>query len=108
MMRAFVMAAFLALGACSTDSEPSASSPAPPPAAATPANPAPEPASDTCGAAQYQTLVGKPRSEIPVPVDPRKQRVACASCPITMDFNPERVNFFFDAQTGLIKEVRCG
>jgi len=25
-----------------------------------------------------------------------------------MDFNPNRLNIFFDAATGIIKEVRCG
>jgi len=25
-----------------------------------------------------------------------------------MDFNPNRLNFFFDAQTGIIKQVKCG
>lgn len=53
-------------------------------------------------------LVGKSRREIPVPVLPALQRVACTTCPITMDYNPRRLNFFFDAETGVIKEVRCG
>jgi hypothetical protein len=74
--------------------------------------PAPEPpkvaARDQCGAAEHQGLVGKLRTEIPVPIDPTKQRVACTSCPVTMDFSAERLNFFFDAATGVIKEVRCG
>ena len=39
---------------------------------------------------------------------PELQRVACLGCPITMDYNPERLNFFFDEATGIIKEVRCG
>jgi hypothetical protein len=39
---------------------------------------------------------------------PALQRVACTTCPITMDYNPRRLNFFFDAETGVIKEVRCG
>jgi hypothetical protein len=52
--------------------------------------------------------VGKSRTEIPIPIDPAKQRVACTTCPVTMDFSPQRLNFFFDAATGVIKEVRCG
>ncbi|WP_068879310.1 peptidase inhibitor I78, partial [Phenylobacterium sp. CCH12-B4] len=77
---------------------------APPP----PAAPAPQPVADACRAGDHQYLVGRPRSEIPVPVKPDLQRVACTTCPVTMDFNPNRLNFLFDAQTGLIKEVRCG
>jgi hypothetical protein len=34
--------------------------------------------------------------------------VACTACPITQDYRPERLNIFFDAQTGVIKQVRCG
>jgi mRNA-degrading endonuclease toxin of MazEF toxin-antitoxin module len=72
--------------------------------------PAPAPAlsADACGAKALQSLVGKPRSAIPVPVDVRKRRVACTTCPVTMDYNPERLNIFFDAQSGIIKEVKCG
>ncbi len=63
---------------------------------------------DQCGAAQAQALVGRSRTLIPVPLDPRRQRVAYTTCPITEDFDPSRLNFFFDAQSGLIRQVRCG
>jgi hypothetical protein len=63
---------------------------------------------DQCGASQAQGLIGRHRSEIPVPVNPGLQRVACTTCPVTMDFHPRRLNFFYDAETGLIKEIRCG
>lgn len=63
---------------------------------------------DACGAAEAQGLVGRPRTEIPVPLDPSRQRVACTTCPITQDERPDRLNFFFDAATGIIKQVRCG
>ena len=74
-------------------------------------SPAPRPEAvqrDQCGAAELQRLVGRPRSEIPVPVDPNHQRVACTACPVTEDFDPGRLNFFFDRDTGLIQQVRCG
>ena len=66
------------------------------------------PSGDQCGAGELQGLVGKLRTEIPVPIDPARQRVACTICPVTLDFSPQRLNFFFDAATGVIKEIRCG
>ena len=63
---------------------------------------------DTCGANQHQHLVGRPRTEIPVPLNPERQRVACDSCPITQDYSPDRLNFFFDAASGRITKVSCG
>jgi U5 snRNP spliceosome subunit len=98
-------AAAVLLSACASETPPSP----PPPAASDPAPPsAPPPEPDQCGAAEAQKFVGRSRSEIPVPVQPNLQRVACTTCAITMDFNPRRLNFFFDAQTGIVKEVKCG
>lgn len=98
-------AALLTLSACA--SEPTAPAT---PASERPLPPRAEPSqpADQCGAAQAQRLVGRHRSEIPVPVNPGLQRVACTTCPVTMDFHPRRLNFFYDAETGIIKEVRCG
>jgi hypothetical protein len=93
---------------------PAAPAPAPAPVAPAPApqrSPIPRPdvsVNDPCGAAPMQRLVGRPRTEAPVPLIPARQRVACTTCPITQDYDPERLNIFFDAQTGVIKEVRCG
>ncbi|WP_374347660.1 peptidase inhibitor I78 [Phenylobacterium sp.] len=103
--RAALAALTFTLAACAGE----APTPAPPPAPA----PAPRPAppirpADACGAAEAQTYVGRLRTEIPVPVLPALQRVACTTCPVTLDFNPRRLNFFYDAETGIIKEVRCG
>ena len=84
--------ALLLLSACASDTQ------APPP----------PPPADQCGAAEAQRDVGRPRSEIPIPVLPALQRVACTTCPVTMDYSARRLNFFYDAQTGLVKEVKCG
>jgi hypothetical protein len=108
MKHAIVLGALLALAACSTAPEPAAPPPPAPSAPPPPAAPAPRPVADACHAGEHQSLIGRPRTEIPVPVKPELQRVACTTCPVTMDFNPNRLNFFFDAQTGLIKDVRCG
>jgi peptidase inhibitor I78 family protein len=112
----------LGLAACSSTpsyptTPPAAPTPsAPPPVAAAPKAPpqrSPIPGAqasneDQCGAAAMQGLVGRPRTQIPVPVDPNRQRVACMTCPVTLDYNPGRLNFFFDADTGVIKKISCG
>lgn len=95
------------LCACAADAPPPPPKAAEPPSVVQPPPPPPPPA-DQCGAAEAQKYVGRPRTEIPVPVLPALQRVACTTCAVTMDFNPRRLNFFFDADTGLVKEVRCG
>lgn len=103
-MRKLIFAAALALAACASEA------PYEPPADHGPSRqppPSREPA-DRCGAAALQSLIGKPRTEIPVPINPRLRRVACTTCPVTMDFNPERLNIFYDADSGVVKEVRCG
>lgn len=109
-------ACVLLLAACSGPQYPTTR-----PAGTTPATPEPAPrphvrppppprvsVRDQCGAAALQALVGRPRTEIPVPVEPDRQRVACTTCPVTLDYNPARLNFFFDAETGIIKQIRCG
>lgn len=63
---------------------------------------------DLCRAAELQSLVGQPRTEIPVPVDVINRRVVCTTCPITEDYSPYRLNIFFDQETGIVEEVRCG
>jgi hypothetical protein len=98
----------LALFACATpEPEPAPAPPPPPPRVEAPPPPPPEPV-DACGAKPLQYLVGKPKSEIPVPVDPTNRRVTCTSCPVTQDYRPDRLNIFFDAESGIIKEVKCG
>ncbi len=106
MMRGLMVAgaALALLAACTSTPPPPAPATAPPPPVAA----KPPPVRDQCGAAQLQSLVGKPRTEIPVPLRPELQRVACTTCPVTMDFNPNRLNFFFDADSGRIREIRCG
>lgn len=107
----------LLLGACATsspeDQAPPSRAPLPsPPPTVAPTAPAQAavkvPPKDACGASELQGLVGRPRTEIPVPIDPNRQRVACTTCPVTQDYRPERLNFFFDAESGIIKEIRCG
>lgn len=63
---------------------------------------------DFCKANDLQWLVGKPRTEIPVPVDVINRRVVCTTCPVTEDFSPYRLNIFFDPDSGIVEQVRCG
>ena len=119
-MRALCLAGLLAVGACGELDQPNyppRRAPALPdtPVASPPMRtPAPAPQAvarqprDACGADALQHLVGKSRSEIPVPVNPAQRRVACTTCPITDDYSPWRLNIFYDAGTGRITEVRCG
>ena len=69
---------------------------------------APAPVADQCGSAALKYLIGRPKTDIPVPTDPSKRRVLCSSCPATMDYRPDRLNIVYDTQTGIIKEVKCG
>ncbi len=103
----------LALGVISASCAPTPPPEVPqatPPAAQPPVQPAPEPvaAPDACGAAPLQYLVGRPKSQIPVPVDPSKRRVTCSTCPVTLDYREDRLNIVFDADTGTVLEVKCG
>ena len=104
-MKKLILAAVL-VGLASCASEPSYD--APPPEAPPRITPPSHTPRDQCGSAELQSLVGRPRTEIPVPVNPAMRRVACTTCPVTMDYRPDRLNIFFDAETGVVKEVRCG
>jgi hypothetical protein len=117
MKRAWLIATTVAaLAGCASKPEPPPPSPPPPPPPPPPAVtlpvapvsvPAPPPP-DQCGAYELASLVGKPRSEIPVPVNPSRRRVVCATCPKTMDFSPTRLTIEYDAGTGRVTKVACG
>jgi len=73
--------------------------------------PAPMPAQDgpsPCKADQYQRFVGLNRSQLPATPRGETWRVTCSSCPVTMDYSPQRLNIFYDQATGTIREVKCG
>lgn len=109
LKRVILLASLLAVAACSTPQDTPPPAPPPPVAkVAPPREPEGPVAADACNAAAHRYLIGRPRAEIPVPVQPNLQRVLCTSCPMTMDHNPNRLNFLFDAGSGRITEVRCG
>lgn len=98
------MALMASLSACSTQP-----APAPTPITTTAKLPPTVTAAlDTCGAADLQHLVGRPRTEVPVPIRPEHHRVSCTTCPVATDVDKTRLNFLYDAATGLISAVRCG
>lgn len=108
MKRMVLVLALGALAGCASPPPPAQPGPAAP-ATAAPRPQTPVPArDDQCRAAEHQQYVGRPKTEIPVPIEPSLQRVACTTCPVTMEHIGRRLNFFFDAGTGIIKEVRCG
>ena len=94
-MRRLLFAAGLALAACT-----SMAAPADPP----PVSEAP----DQCNASQYQSLVGTKITDLPPKPAGAVWRQACTQCAVTMDFNAQRMNIFFDKDTEVIKQVRCG
>jgi hypothetical protein len=115
--RGFGLLAVAALAVMSACGEPAKQAPPPPtPAAAPPpapppavaAAPAPPGPRDSCGAISLQYLVGKPRTDIPVPVNPAMRRVVCSTCMTTQDFISTRQTITFDSQTGLVTSVKCG
>jgi hypothetical protein len=53
-------------------------------------------------------FVGKNRTDLPAPVDPSRWRVACTTCPVTMDYRPDRLNILFNPDTGVVQQVKCG
>lgn len=61
-----------------------------------------------CKAPQYQRYVGQNRSQLPTKPASETWRVTCTTCPMTMDYNPQRLNILFDEATGIIREVKCG
>lgn len=105
-MKRLILLAIVGLSACTAS--PPAALPSPP-ITALPTIPLPPPsAPDSCGSGALQWLVGQPRSRIPVPTDPSKRRVSCTTCAVTMDYRADRLNIIFDAESGIVKEVKCG
>jgi hypothetical protein len=112
-MKRFLMAGVvLILASCSSAPEPAPmpppATPTAPPAIALPSKPASEAEKDQCGLKDAQAFVGKNRTELPAPVDPSRWRVACTTCPVTMDYRPDRLNILFNPDTGVVQQVKCG
>ena len=98
-MKRLLLAAGLMLAACSSMARPE---PGPPP------GPVANPDADICHASHYRMFVGRKLGELPPKPEGATWRQACTECAVTMDFNPERMNIFFDKDSEIIKEIRCG
>jgi predicted small lipoprotein YifL len=97
-----------ALAACAKR-PPQWAAPAPTIAPVTLAKAAPEPGKpDLCNAQSLTYLIGRPRTEIPIPVDPSTRQVVCTTCIAPDDQSDKRQRILFDAETGLITAVGCG
>lgn len=113
-LKPLAAAALLALAACASGESAEAPLPsgyAPPAAVATrPAySPAPPPKpADSCGASELAWLVGKPKEQIPIPVELSNRRVLCTTCPRTEEYIPRRLNIYFDLDSGVVQQVACG
>jgi hypothetical protein len=90
----------LALGLAACQSGPSAPAPD---AAALPAA-----ADDSCHARDHAALVGQDFKQAPIAPAGKVIRVVCSTCPMTMDFNAERLNVIYDADTGVVGKLTCG
>jgi len=78
-------------------------------AACAPVDPPPvDDGPDQCAASRYQSLIGKHRSQIPTPPAGANWRITCTNCPVTMDYNPSRLNIFYDERTEIVEVVKCG
>ncbi len=107
MRRAFPILAVLLVAGCES-AGPSPVNDPPPRLSQAPRVTYPQQNPDACGARSLQYLVGRPRTEIPVPLQPSMRRVVCTTCPMTQDFAPLRQTILFDADSGVVREVRCG
>lgn len=94
MKHALVILVGATLMACTT----------PPPPSDPPIPPADK---DTCNAAQYAGLVGKPITDPGVPATSRQVRHIRPDSIVTMDFSATRLNFNTDAK-GVIVSISCG
>ena len=63
---------------------------------------------DTCGATELAYLVGKSRTEIPIPADLTRRQVVCTTCPLSPEVRSERQTITYDSATKLVTKVACG
>jgi hypothetical protein len=63
---------------------------------------------DLCGAKGLSGLIGRSRTEIPIPADLSMRHVVCTTCVPPETQLDRRQLIWFDAETGLVTAVGCG
>lgn len=97
--------AALALVACGQTTETPATTTETPATTAAPQTAAEATEQDTCGAAQYSSLVGSNFAAVTFPAG-ANIRIIQPNQPVTQDFSPQRLNVITDAN-GLITSLEC-
>jgi hypothetical protein len=69
--------------------------------------PVPVQGADSCGAAGFQSLVGKAESDFAAITFPGPVRMIRPGQPVTMDFREDRLNVEFD-KNGRVARIFCG
>jgi hypothetical protein len=72
-----------------------------------PVTPVPSAAEDSCGAAGLASLIGQPVARFNAQARKGPARVIRPGQPITMDYNPLRLNVLLDADDRIVG-ARCG
>ncbi|RZJ42940.1 MAG: hemolysin [Brevundimonas sp.] len=75
--------------------------------APTPSPETPGTGAQQCNAEASQSLIGSHVGAVDFAAG-ANVRIACTTCAVTMDYNPNRLNVFFVEETGIIERVTCG
>ena len=60
-----------------------------------------------CDAEGARSLIGSHMGAVTFPRE-ANVRMACTTCAVTQDYQENRLNLFFDEETGIIERVSCG
>ena len=66
------------------------------------------PREDYCHMADAKPLIGRPVSEVPRPRHGYAHRFVCASCLVSTEFSPRRLNVIYDPGTLKVTALQCG
>lgn len=101
LLTAVAALALVACGQTTSEAPPTTETPV----SAGPQTAAEATAQDTCGASQYQTMIGVNIAAATFPAD-GNIRIIQPNTPVTEDFSPQRLNVITDAN-GVITSLEC-